>query len=119
MHVNSVVKHGKGALHVRSRDVPRKIVTIRPLSSAGLGVSMFVTISIYGVLLQDDEAIGELFQDEATGAALLIRRHPGHGRILVIPILILNVPALDIMSLGGVRYPGRTANVGGGLEKSG
>lgn len=32
---------------------------------------------------EDDEDVGELYQDENNGAALLIRRHPKHGRLIV------------------------------------
>lgn len=35
------------------------------------------------MVTEDDDEIGDLYQDEANGAALLIRRHPRQGRLLV------------------------------------
>ncbi|KOB69088.1 A disintegrin and metalloproteinase with thrombospondin motifs like, partial [Operophtera brumata] len=32
---------------------------------------------------EDDEELGDLYQDEENGAALLIRKHPKHGKLLV------------------------------------
>ncbi|KOB64792.1 A disintegrin and metalloproteinase with thrombospondin motifs like, partial [Operophtera brumata] len=37
----------------------------------------------HGVDYEDDEELGDLYQDEENGAALLIRKHPKHGKLLV------------------------------------
>ncbi|XP_064292754.1 A disintegrin and metalloproteinase with thrombospondin motifs like isoform X2 [Plodia interpunctella] len=37
----------------------------------------------YEEMTTEDEELGELYQDEQNGAALLIRRHPKHGKIVV------------------------------------
>ena len=36
------------------------------------------------VLQEDEEDVGDLYQDEENGAALLIRRHPKHGKLVVV-----------------------------------
>lgn len=42
-------------------------------------------LTTHFVYLQEDgEDIGELYQDEENGAALLIRRHPKHGKLMVV-----------------------------------
>nr|XP_037873779.1 A disintegrin and metalloproteinase with thrombospondin motifs like isoform X1 [Bombyx mori]XP_037873780.1 A disintegrin and metalloproteinase with thrombospondin motifs like isoform X1 [Bombyx mori] len=35
------------------------------------------------MITEDDEEFGDLYQDEENGAALLIRRHPKHGKLVV------------------------------------
>jgi hypothetical protein len=38
---------------------------------------------------EGEEELGEVYQDEASGAALLIRRHPKHGKLVVVSTLTL------------------------------
>lgn len=40
--------------------------------------------NFYICLQEDGEDVGDLYQDEENGAALLIRRHPKHGKLVVV-----------------------------------
>lgn len=57
---------------------------------AGRNVFLFLFFKypISLLLQEDDEEFGDLYQDEENGAALLIRRHPKHGKLVVVSFFL-------------------------------